>query len=259
MATPDRDIKLVITDLDNTALLPDRTISKRTSEAFRRLRQRGIRTAVATARAYAKSAFFLPELGADCAVMNDGTVVFDGEELVCSAPLPDGVAESIIAAAMAAGCSEFIHVITAKGIIWNRDTGERVINSSIADFSAPFRLGEPVYKVLMVVRDPLLAESFASGLDCRVQRYRDEPLYGYINSSSSKVQGVRMLCRHLGIDLSEAAAFGDDENDLEVLRVCGQGIAVANAIPEALAAADFVTGSNLQDGVADYIERHFLK
>ena len=52
------------------------------------------------------------------------------------------------------------------------------------------------------------------------------------------------------IDLREIVAFGDDKNDIEMLKLCGRGIAVANAISEVLEIADEVTLTNDEAGVA---------
>jgi len=49
-------------------------------------------------------------------------------------------------------------------------------------------------------------------------------------------------------------AFGDDVNDVRMLKEAGLGVAVANAAPEVLAAADRVTASNDEDGVALVLE-----
>lgn len=56
--------------------------------------------------------------------------------------------------------------------------------------------------------------------------------------------------------LDDIAAFGDDKNDMDMLRLCGREIAVANAIPELLGIADEVTLSNDEDGVAKWIEQN---
>jgi len=53
-------------------------------------------------------------------------------------------------------------------------------------------------------------------------------------------------------------AFGDDENDYEILKYCGKGIAVANAIPMIKEIADDMTESNDNDGVAKYLEKYCL-
>ena len=58
--------------------------------------------------------------------------------------------------------------------------------------------------------------------------------------------------------MSEIAVFGDDQNDVEMLKACGLGIAVANAIPEVKAVAYDFAISNEEDGVAAYIEQHFF-
>jgi hydroxymethylpyrimidine pyrophosphatase-like HAD family hydrolase len=52
-------------------------------------------------------------------------------------------------------------------------------------------------------------------------------------------------------------AFGDGLNDLSMVKMAGTGVAMANAAPEVLAAADYVTLSNDDDGVAAAL-RHFL-
>ncbi|MBS1907963.1 MAG: Cof-type HAD-IIB family hydrolase [Actinobacteria bacterium] len=71
----------------------------------------------------------------------------------------------------------------------------------------------------------------------------------------TKATGLAQLCAELGIDRTEVLAFGDALNDVEMLRWAGHGIAMANAEPEALAAADAVTSSNAEDGVAVVLER----
>lgn len=57
-----------------------------------------------------------------------------------------------------------------------------------------------------------------------------------------------------GVNLNEIVAFGDDKNDIDMLKICGTGIAVSNAISEVLEIADGVTSSNDEDGVAKWIE-----
>ncbi len=54
----------------------------------------------------------------------------------------------------------------------------------------------------------------------------------------------------LGIDASEVIAFGDGQNDVSMLRWAGTGVAMGNAVDEAKAAADMVTASNNEDGIA---------
>jgi hydroxymethylpyrimidine pyrophosphatase-like HAD family hydrolase len=65
------------------------------------------------------------------------------------------------------------------------------------------------------------------------------------------------VCAARGFIAADAIAFGDMPNDLPMLAWAGQSVAVANAHPEVLAAADEVTASNDEDGVAQVLERWF--
>ena len=69
-----------------------------------------------------------------------------------------------------------------------------------------------------------------------------------------KAWGLARLCELLGVQSSEVLAFGDATNDAEMLSWAGRSVAMANAEPEALQAADEVTLSNDDDGVAAVIE-----
>ena len=73
-------------------------------------------------------------------------------------------------------------------------------------------------------------------------------------SGVSKASGLASLCALLGLTAAEVIAFGDMPNDVPMLSFAGRGVAVSNAHPEVLAAADDVTASNEDDGVARVIE-----
>ena len=77
-----------------------------------------------------------------------------------------------------------------------------------------------------------------------------------MEKSATKRKAIEATAAYFGIFLSDVAAFGDDHNDIEMLRVCG--VAVANAVDEAKAAADFCCGANDSDGVAKWIEERVL-
>lgn len=67
---------------------------------------------------------------------------------------------------------------------------------------------------------------------------------------AGKHSGVRYVAERLGLSSNQLAAFGDGDNDADLLRFVGCGIAMANASPACRAAADFVTRDYRQDGVA---------
>ena len=78
------------------------------------------------------------------------------------------------------------------------------------------------------------------------------------SSAATKGQGLAALCKLLGIKAEEVLAFGDDLNDADMIRFAGVGVAMENAIEELRAAADWVTASNSEAGVARGIERFVL-
>ena len=61
------------------------------------------------------------------------------------------------------------------------------------------------------------------------------------------------------ISPEEAVYFGDDQDDLEPIRMCAMGVAVSNANEEVKAAADYVCGSNDEDGVDGFLEQKLLR
>lgn len=74
----------------------------------------------------------------------------------------------------------------------------------------------------------------------------------------NKGRGLLMLAETLGLPAASLMACGDGGNDLEMVRAAGLGVAMANAFEEVKAAADFVTRSNNEDGVAYAVEKFVL-
>ena len=71
----------------------------------------------------------------------------------------------------------------------------------------------------------------------------------------NKGQGIRDICRTLGISPKEVISFGDAENDIPMLREAGMGVAMGNAAEAVKAAANLVTLSNNEDGIAAALEK----
>ncbi|WP_299210810.1 Cof-type HAD-IIB family hydrolase [uncultured Aquimarina sp.] len=88
--------------------------------------------------------------------------------------------------------------------------------------------------------------------------YRSKPTYIEVaHKSISKLTAIELLLNtHYKISLSDAVAFGDNYNDIAMIKAVGTGVAVANAKPETLKIADVVTLSGKEDGVATYIKNN---
>jgi hypothetical protein len=80
-----------------------------------------------------------------------------------------------------------------------------------------------------------------------------------MHKDATKSRAISELAKIWGIDPSEIVSFGDDFNDIDMLIYAGFGVAMANAIGEAKTAADYVCGSNDEDGAARWLEENVLQ
>lgn len=216
--------KAVILDLDGTLLHSDGSISKYTLEMLHECKRRGILVVVATARFCFKaekySEKYLDIISPDYAILADGTQIYHNGEMIHGYPMNKLQSDGIISELIQKnGENEFV-VSTGKKLFCSAE----------------------------------LAEKF----DCRLYSYRDEQLYGFTSEKSGKYQAVAKLGEMLQIGMDEMLAFGDDENDCDILKNVGKGVAVANAIPMIKEIADDVAESNDEDGVAKYIEKELI-
>jgi len=79
-------------------------------------------------------------------------------------------------------------------------------------------------------------------------------LVEFLHPEVSKVNALKTIATDLGITPEEIVAIGDNHNDIGMIRFAGLGVAMGNAHDEVKAAADYVTLSNSEDGVAAVIE-----
>lgn len=80
----------------------------------------------------------------------------------------------------------------------------------------------------------------------------------FLNKTTNKGTALLALSKHLGFDIQDTMAIGDAGNDLEMIKIAGIGVAMDNAFEEVKKAADFVTASNEESGVAYAIEKFIL-
>ena len=73
------------------------------------------------------------------------------------------------------------------------------------------------------------------------------------------IDAILQMCDALGLQSAQIIAFGDDYADIGMLKMCGLGIAMGNAIEEVKEAADVVIGSNDEDGIAGWLEVTFFR
>ncbi len=114
------------------------------------------------------------------------------------------------------------------------------------------------YKILLAVSPERIREiqrEIADALPAGLSVVQTAAFYlEVIPAGTDKGEGLRRVCRVAGIDPSQAIAFGDSENDIPMLRAAGLGIAMGNADDAVKAAADRITLSNNDNGIAAALE-----
>lgn len=255
-----KKIKLIITDLDFTLLHTDKSISEYTKSVFKKCSDYGISTAIATARYQIGAEEFINILKPDFEITTDGAMIYYNGKLIYGCGFNLETTNHIINEIRSISTTQELTIATDIGILWNsRHIAESpILHKAIYnDYSKP--LENCAYKIVTELPNKEIALGIANTFpDCRLICYRGENRYGFINENAGKVQAIKALANYLGIKLSNIIAFGDDLNDVEMLEQCGYGIAVSNAVKEALNVADYVTASNDEDGVAKFIENNIF-
>lgn len=264
-------IRLLATDLDGTLLDADLNVTPRTRAALDAARDAGWTVVPVTARqpigvrAIAEQAGF-----DDWALCGNGALgihLGTGESLF-EAHVEVGV-QRALAEALSARVPDLVYVSV-------RDGGATFVAqdgyAQLAQFSDhkrdPATMGRhPITEVLaqpslkFVVRHPtldndtLVAEIRGLGLPGFEVTHSGAPFVEVLAEGVTKAWGLEQLCVHLGVDRSEVVAFGDAPNDAELVAWAGLGVAVANAAPVTLAAADATTAAHTEEGVAIMIEQ----
>ncbi len=247
--------KVVILDLDGTLLHSDGSISKYTLEMLQECKRRGILVVVATARFWFKAEKYLDIISPDYAILEDGTQIFHNGEMIHGYAMDELQRDGIIGELLQKNAENEFVVSTGKKLLCSTAGIDEKWRTS-RDFVEPLK--SSVYKIAAVIESCEEAKRIAEKYGCRFYSYRDEQLYGFTSEKSSKYQAIAKLGEILQVNIDEMLAFGDDENDYDILKNVGKGVAVANAIPMIKEIADDVAGSNDEDGVAKYIEKELI-
>lgn len=254
-----KKIKMVATDLDGTLLRQDKSISEYTAGIIARLRESGVIFVAATARPVRAVREFLPWVEYDAGIFHNGAVIYDAGKRIGGIGVHNahGLTAQVLAARP--GCHT---AIEADDILYANFDAERIWPGiayvKTDDFSE--LKGRDADKVIFEANSLEELEEFRCYLTGELYIQLSENRIAMImNRGATKNAGIKLLAAQYGVAMSEVAAFGDDYNDIDMLRECGIGIAVANALDEVKAAADEICGSNEEDGVAQWIEENILR
>jgi len=247
-------VKMIVTDLDSTLLRTDKTISKYTASVFKRCRDKGIKTVFATARPLYLTTDFLETIVIDGLIATNGAFVYANGKIINEHIVPVELSKALLTELSA---SSVVQRIGARKRDVYYTTGPRNETDVYCDFKTPldetfahlsFHTEDTAFAAVIINKYPELEVSYVSG----------ENLYDVGAFGCTKANGVKELASFWGIQIGDIVAFGDDHNDIEMLEVCGVGVAVANAIDEVIHVAEHVCDTNDNDGVAEWLEDNVL-
>ena len=252
-------IKLILSDLDHTLLRQDGSVSDETLFVLDECRKKGVLFAIATARYWIGAERYINLLKPDFEITTDGTLIHSNDECLYSCEFSEEDTNLIVRSLLNDVPDSEITIANGKTVYWNSlhiAESERLHKAVYNDYSS--KLNVRANKIVAELPDETVALKIAEQAGCRIQCYRGEKWYSFLPKGSGKTAAIEALSKITGISIADFAAFGDDSNDVEMLRLCGKGIAVANAVPDAIAAADEITLSNDDNGVALWLKENCL-
>jgi Cof subfamily protein (haloacid dehalogenase superfamily) len=266
---------LIACDVDGTLFDEDETITPRTREAVRAAVAAGAQFIVATGRPPRWIRPVVDALGfAPMAVCANGAVIYDPatDRVVSARTLAiDTLAELAEIATRAipgAGLAverigERAHDTATPQFVSSPGYEHAWLNPDNTEVSIADLLSAPAIKLLIRkagARSADMAAELAKhvGIEGDITYSTNNGLVEIVPLGISKATGVEEIAKPLGISSGEVVAFGDMPNDMPMLLWAGHGVAMGNAHPDVLAAADEVTAPNSDDGVARVLERWWL-
>jgi len=280
-------IKALAIDLDGTTLLPGAILGERTKNCIQKLISNGMQIIISTGRAVESSERFRSAMGAEGPM-----VFFNGAEVV---DVPSGkilyanmISLDVVdfGSDIARNLDVHFHVFLPAGI--SPETGRKdpnqkyeallfekfgpsldyyINHTSLTPFLKDFKTLKEMPDVTgcikgMFIADPSLHDEIRTRMKDRfgdqISVIRSHATFlEIINSGVSKGEGLKIAMQHRGLKPEEVIAFGDEENDTPMFPVAGFSGAPANARDIIREAADFVYGSNADEGLAVWLEEMF--
>ena len=270
---------LYVSDMDGTLLGPDSRVSRETAEIVSGLSRRGTAITVATARTPATVDVLLEDTYTSIpAIVMTGAALWDRERRRYLRPvLMDGsVAAEVVAAFAAEGVDPFVYDLGdgERLNVYHRSEmnrqerhfyeerrhleGKRFVLGDSRELTVPSASTILVFGMGEAVRVEAVAERLRGVDGVSVSCYRDIFNHDVANievfgAGVSKAEAIKWLAGHIGAE--RITVYGDNLNDLPMFGIADEAVAVANAMPEVIAAADRVIGPNSESSVARDIRR----
>jgi Cof subfamily protein (haloacid dehalogenase superfamily) len=277
-----KKIKALALDLDGTALLPDDTLGEHTIDVLKKLIASGIQVILCTGRSIEAAEPYRAAIGAQGPM-----VFFNGAEVVdmpsaalLEATLLDNeVADFGLDLARSMGLHYQIYLpsgtygsgrweallveeLTPEAEMYREHTG---IEPLVTDLKAAIKTpGLRGFVKAMFISDPAIhdeiREKMSERFGQRIYVTRTFSTFLEIMTTGvSKGAGLKTVMRHRGLDAASVLALGDEENDIFMFNTAGFSAAPSNAREKVQDAADFIFGSNAEEGLATFLEEIFYR
>ncbi len=267
-------IKLIATDIDGTFLNSEWQPLKSTISAFEIAKEKGIILVPATGRVKNSLNHIKEKIGfADYVVTANGIGIstLDGEPIFNSI-MPREMVDATVAVAKSLGIDGEVYIDgqayasseqfkmmekidipeTVKEYIKSTRKSTENFDQFVKDNYDKIEGMDVLALPRGIMQDLRLALSKIEGA-CPTSTSEWHIDIGY--NGISKGYALKILGEKLGISTSEMMAFGDSENDIEMLKTVGIGVAMGNAMPEVKENADYVTDDNNSDGIYNAMKK----
>ncbi len=263
---------MIVLDLDDTLLLEDGSISKRTKQALIQAQENDVKVVLASGRPTFGMRAIADELSLDTygsyiLSFNGGKIINwrTNEELFSSTLSVDDVQKLY---ELSRREEVFIHTYVGDEIITEEANRYTTIESELTGLPVNVvddyveAVTTPVVKTLMV-GDPGKLKPVEETLQAELSEYysimRSKPYFlEFTEKGVTKGTSLNQLIQTCGIKREEVIAIGDSYNDQEMIEFAGLGVAMGNAPDDIKEVADLVTDTNTHDGVAKIVEEYVL-
>jgi Cof subfamily protein (haloacid dehalogenase superfamily) len=260
--------RLAAIDLDGTLLRSDQTVSERSKTAIAAARAAGVEVVVATARSPRSTRALAAEAGiGGLAICANGAIVYDldDERIVRHTPLRAATAHRLVLGlrerfpGIVFGWEYKLRFGSEPAYEAQRDQGWWPRPEGSYEPCDPLEWILPMTKLLARLQAAdlerlLVVATELAGPDASTT-LAGNAFVELAAPGIGKEVALERLAADLGLGAPEVVAFGDHRTDVGMIAWAGHGVAVANAHPSALAAANEVTATNDDDGVAMVLER----
>ncbi len=263
------DIKVICCDIDGTLVRDDKSLSEENARWIHKaVHEKGVHFTLVSGRPVSGVRPFYERMGITGPVscFNGGTLVDENGSIVDDHRMPHDLAMKL----MDIGESYGSDIIIFDGMKWYLKTRDcycyaqkrRIYESECGTGDLRQLLGGfDTNKMIFISPSKDIVDSILQKITetidaSRYTPYRNADFLEIMPSGYDKSSAIDALARLFDVELSQIMALGDDYNDIPMLRRAGCSVAMANAVPEAKAAAKHITDTNNDDGVAKAIRRY---